>query len=714
MSKYGIFFYSIDLYSPLLNVLIEIFLDSAPSTRQDFARDVIKAVAERQHIRRKLANIILQGLPGSGKTSLLDRLLNRSIRVYYPSTGISDTIVIVDISPTSTFSAAYACDDSSWKVVDFDESIVSQLDCYMEFIPGRPPVKSSLQSGNTIIVGDAPTEEGVSVITTEVHGNVRAVLKRYNIKSMADLQKTNSLYIRDTGGQVEFQESLSLLIRGPSIFLFVMKTSIDIHSKNVIQYRSPTGEISNTYQSSISTVDALLQFLTSVSAIQTTEDGNVQKDGTCQSHQPVVFIVGTHIDKLGSESNSVIDDMNKNLDELIRQHNFLGLVRYANGRQKKVMYLVDNTSEEDHHFQSLRSSINKYICDRKEFVIDYPVSYLLFCLELQSRKETVLSMETCKEMAAHFGIKSDEINSLFHFLHYRVGIIQHYDVEGLSDLIVKEPQVLFNKITDLLVNTFLRPGSINLTQEESFCQRGIMEASAFDNLFSKEDKITSQQFLSFLLHLRMAVPFMNRKGILQYFIPSVLNHVKKSTSDERRTDIAPLAITFEQGHCPKGLFGMLISHLINPEKNRQFTFDLVENEVYQDQVSLFVHSTEDVDKIRLTRHLSRIEISMFLEKRPTKTESPSFAAASRKRSPSEVCCSVRLILKDHLQLSLNALHYDCKKVGSMFSLVCPHKTCLRWHEVKKGEEDCHIHCLKFNTKHDVVGHWFKGTNTIQN
>ena len=52
--------------------------------------------------------------------------------------------------------------------------------------------------------------------------------------------------------------------------------------------------LSNKYKSSFSTVDALLQFLTSVSAIQTTEDCVFrEEDGTYLSHKPVVFIVCT-------------------------------------------------------------------------------------------------------------------------------------------------------------------------------------------------------------------------------------------------------------------------------------------------------------------------------------------------------------------------------------------------------------------------------------
>ena len=52
-------------------------------------------------------------------------------------------------------------------------------------------------------------------------------------------------------------------------------------------------------------------------------------------------------------------------------------------------------------------------------------------------------------------------------------------------------------------------------------------------------------------------------------IPSVLNHVPSSAFEERKTDIAPLCICFQLGHCPQGLFGVLISHLVSPDESHE-------------------------------------------------------------------------------------------------------------------------------------------------
>ncbi len=653
--------------------------------KHKFTDEVTSAIFNKQSIRRKIANILLKGLPGSGKTSLLDHLLNKPLSVDYSSTGMCEKVVVVQIGPSSTHTSAYTCEDNTWKVTDFDESVVSQLDSCKVFISQRSSGSPQLR-----LQHHRASASKLDQPVSDIEHHVKEVLERHQIKNIVDLQTKNSLYIRDTGGQVEFQESLSLLIFGPSIFIFVMRTDINIHTKNIIQYRSANGKIINQYQSSISTMDALIQFLTSVSAIQTTEDSVFQVDGASVCHKPIVFVVGTHVDKLGSEAPDILDKINKMLHDMIHQMKFSHLICPADSLLKKVMYEVDNTSEEDKQFQCLRSDINQYIRSKSDFDVEYPVSYLLFCLELQNINETVISISRCKMLAAKFYIDETEIKSLLDFLHFRVGIIQYYNVEGISDVVIKEPQVLFNKVTQLIVNTFLCRIPLPMNQRESFCQRGILEFSAFEGLIGDNDQMTSQQFLKFLLHLRVAVSFTDNSGVLKYFIPSVLNHVEESPSDTIDTVISPLSITFKLGHCPKGLFGMLISYLLCPEGNQELTFDLLEDRIYQDQVSLRVSSSEDVDQICLRSRISNLEVSIVLDNYPPANNSAKHAP--RETTPNEVCNNIRIMLDNCIEMSLKKLHYSCDKVGTAFSLTCPEK-CGSLHEVKKGKRSLYMQCI---------------------
>ena len=248
-----------------------------------------------------------------------------------------------------------------------------------------------------------------------------------------------------------------------------------------------------------------------------------------------------------------------------------------------------------------------------------------------------------------------------------------------------------------------------MNQRASFCEKGILEVSVLENLMDKsKDTITTEQFLAFLVHLRLAVPFTDKKGILKYFIPSVLNHVQSSVCEERKTDIAPLAICFQLDHCPQGLFGVLISHLVSSEETHSnISLDLSDDKIYQDQVTLLVNSCEDVDEISLKKHLSHIEVNMFLESASSDVESEP-VLAGRKLTPNTVCATVCSTLKDCLQLSLKTLHYNSKTLQPMLCLVCPRENCSAMHEVRQGE-NLYMYCNFCRAKYAVPQpgkYWF--------
>ena len=701
----------------LLHVLLLIYnlgirfyyllLGSASLGTQDFADDVIKAVNQNEQIERKMANIILKGLPEAGKTTLLNRLLNRPFQEISSSTGLSDGIVVVDIKPTSTLtSATSASDNSSWEVMDFEKSTYSQLKDFKRFLP------SAGEESDRNTTNGSPSYEVVRVSSkTEVSENhIRKVLSAHNIKSIEDLRMKNSLYIRDTGGQVEFQESLTLLLQGPSIFVFVLRMDIDIHKKITIRYRLSRSKSVNEYESSISTVDALVQFLTSVSAIDTT------KRGEYGSHSPVVFIVGTCTDLLKSRPRSVIAEMNKNLDKIIREHGFSSIVCYANNASSRVMYTVDNTSVKDDKFKFLRSGINGYIRNRHEFMVLYPVSFLLFCLELQNIKAAVISIAKFRRLASKFSITtSRQINRLLHFLHFRIGIIQYYDIDNLSDIVIKEPQVLFNKVTELLMKTFLSSQAMKMDEQRSIQQKGILDAAVLENILGgSKNEITAKQFLAFMVHLRLAVPFTDKSESKKYFFPCVLNHVQALVGEQRKTDIAPLAICFELGHCPQGLFGVLISHLVSPAKSHKVSFDLSKDKIYQDQVVLLVSSPEDRDEMSLKRQLTHIEVTMYYNSSPVEESEPSSHRSATIRT---VCTTVRSILHDCLQLSMKTLRYDDNKLQPKFCLACPKRDCeIKHHKVKKcGEKKAYYIMFCETTKYEIPSpglYWFDQGKTL--
>ena len=715
--------------------------DNAESGK--FLQELQESVSNGETVDRKLAHSVLVGPNGSGKSSLMDRLLKRPRKELSLSTGVCSPVVMVDIDADnpSTFHSVNVIDSNTWEEVEYDISLVRQMN-KESITTSLKHVQLNSSTSLPMEVENAPTETASSSTVSTVssfpesaqlpeHHSMQketattkpapasaAKIKISNsrigqvilvvidrcggIECFRKSFKGASLYLRDTGGQVEFQEMISLLIFGPSIFLFVFRVDLDFQSKFSIEYRASKSESTNCYTSSITIEEALLQCLASVYAMDTRGD----LDAGVKTHKPLVFIIGTHKDKLGSSADQKIAKLNQHLDSLIVKSGFQDLVQYADAGKGQVMFAVDNTSESDEDFKAIRSKVHSLISGRKEFTIEYPIAYLLFCLELQSLKRNILTLDECKDMAAQYGIEGDQVSHLLQFLHLRIGVIQYHDVDGLRHIIIKEPQVLFNKVTNLIIRTFSCEALT--TKEQQDFQKGILASSVLDSILSSDDEITSEDFVKLLVHLRIITPYPSTTPGDQekrYFIPCVLNHVQESNEESLHTDILPLSVRFQCLHCPKGLFGVLVTHLMTPESAKDTSFTLIEDKIFKDQVSFEVQSHSDRDEVCLKMLPCHLEISFF----PSRDE-------YRDSTIGEACSNIRQIIKTSILRSLDNLHYNKQNVEPVMCLRCEH--CSELHQVvQTKEKGFHkIYCSNTRINSRIPSHgrcWFNEGQLIR-
>ena len=655
---------------------------STQEKRDSFLEEVAISIKREKKINRKLANFMLAGLPGNGKTAFLDRLLGRPVHNHYLSTSIADDIAVVDAnaivdvdSVTTDFHAVFTYDDMSWKLLEsLDSSFLKQMESLGDITEVGLKNQSCIQKDDELTASSSSFKP---LVSDSLYRCVAKVLQPFKMTDLHDLEIKSTYYFRDVGGQMEFQECISLFIYGPSIFMFVFNASIDIETRQKVRYRIEENVIINEYESSISTKNALLQCLASISAMETT-------DYSADSVTPLVIIVGTHRDLLGPYADNEIEKIDKKLDVLIRSNNFQKFVQYANVWTGKVVFFVNNKSKKTDDVMKVRNQIDR-IVSRNEFTIEFPISYLLICLELQTMtSKTVLTLNEFKNIAAKYEIKDDLVKNLLRFLHFRVGIVQYFDVDGLRELVVMKPQILFRKVTDLVEKTFLSSGALKSNEEEEFRKKGILEAEVFETILNENDNLSSEQFIKFLLHLRMMVSFVGQAGEKKYFIPAVLNHAPKPP-DEENSEVSSLYITFGCGHSPKGLFGMLVTHLMSPDdktSEQRAPFKLLDEQIYQDQIAFKVHLN---DKVILKMHPSHFEVKFF----PGigKCDVPYNVPVSQR------CISVRMTIEQFISNSLTYLHYSAKKTEATSSLRCKSDTCNKLHKVQQTlEGNCIMEC----------------------
>ena len=507
-------------------------------------------------------------------------------------------------------------------------------------------------------------------------------------------------YAYFSGGQIEFQELLPLLVAGHAIFVFLFPLNVDLDKPVTVSYRKKVRnevEHSNVYESSLTINESFTQTLASIDSMESNPDLTLAK------HKPYVFVVGTHKDclvkELGEEKAlTKIAEIDSQLKSLISKHRYGDLVVFADKEKEQVSFAVDNTSEND-IFVIIRRSILDLLHSGDEFRVQFPLSYLLASLHLQNHSQPFISRSEFAGEVAQYGIEEDDVDQLLQFLHTRIGQIRHFPVGEIREVITNEPQALYNFITHLITKGFT-PGTVTMA-EFSEVQRGIYSRESFDisDLMPQLKIITPEHVIELLKELRIVAPFYDRKAkVKKFFIPCILNHLNKSPPRDSLSIVQPLTISFECGHCPKGLFGVLL-HCILTQEKQQLNWSLDIDKIFRDQVSFDVGPYNEVVTIKFrTTHL---EILFSPEDVPQRNEAFSF---------NKICNMIRCAVLTGIEQARKSLHYSEVKTKHNLGLVC--SECDKVHKVIKDDSQRLVKCPQIGEGYSLIpdpaSFWFGG------
>ena len=159
------------------------------------------------------------------------------------------------------------------------------------------------------------------------------------------------VYLTDTGGQIEFQELLPLLVSGPSVFFLVFRLDHDFNKRFMVEYVRSTGATSEPYQSNFTVKEALLQSLASIASM-----GTYVNRGEQAPLRFKVFFVGTHKDKVSQKRINRIDHC---LQQMVRSTGLYreGMIQFAS--ESRMLLAVNNLSSEDSDVQLIRAAVER-------------------------------------------------------------------------------------------------------------------------------------------------------------------------------------------------------------------------------------------------------------------------------------------------------------------------------------------------------------------
>ena len=487
---------------------------------------------------------------------------------------------------------------------------------------------------------------------------------------------------------MEFQEVLPLLVSGPSVFFFTFRLDRDITQRYVIEYEVSGGDKAEPYTSNLSIVEGLLQTLATIAAMGTFVYKGLQRTKTAL--RPKVFIIGTHKDQLeSSTADEYIAKVDQELQKAIEEtSHYDNLIEFASSKPTRLIFAVNNFSESDVEFKNIRSAVERVVV-RNEFQMTSPAHWLIFSLALRKLEPYVISFEQCLEIAKQCGLEDSEVTEALHFIHSKMGLIRYFPYESVKNLVVIHPQFLFDKVTDLIVDTFTFE-KVGIPKMTKFKQNGIFSLSEFEAVSSRSSAdIQPFQFAKLLERLRIAAPFQ-MDGERKYFFPCILAHALEDEYQQLMltgTSVPYLIVTFECGYCPKGLAGALIKYLTANEMESCYAWEIDTDKIFRNQVSFHVGPLDTI-VLRITP--TYLEIVCI---------SDNFPNRDKECPLTEICTEVRKAVEAGIKQVTSDINYVNAQHGLTFRCECKgdHPASLRY----LGTRPYILYCSKTNKRYPL-------------
>ena len=594
----------------------------------------------------------------------MKRLLGETPTDKSPSTGAVEKVIQVRVEKSSCDTVSVNVEEMKWtRLTKYDDEAVEIMK-QLAAVPSsnRMDVKKSEVSPETKLEQDTdpnqiqkvsretdPERKGEpSIISTKhlVHNSARDdsslilrqqkelavtpiasidplevfkdTLKSKGLKGLHQhLENHWSLYLSNTGGQMEFQELLPLLVSGPSMLFVTFRLDRDLDKQYEIEYEVAVkaDNIPETklfkYTSTATPIETILQTLASFDAVGTYDYSKEQKDSMILKYK--VFIVGTHRDilEIGMRHESLeskITKIDQAIQKAVKDTSYYCNIEFAFTNQ--MIFTVDNFSRSDSEFQHIRTKVQRVI-KTGDFRMISPRHWLIYSLVLrQQLKGRVESYDNCFQIARECGIASDEEHKeALHFIHNKMGLIRYFPQDDLDQVVILDPQILFDKVTELITDTFTFEKAGKHIMDDF--KNGLFSFKDLEKLQDSDMLLNAFRFTKILEHLRIAVPF-RKDGILKYFFPCVLSHVDRKPEAEpsQHTSIPPLVVTFGSGYRPMGLAGALITYLMTDEsKSEDLEWHLSTDSIFRDQVSFIIEPS--CDTVILKMYPTHLEISFL-------------------------------------------------------------------------------------------------------
>ena len=458
------------------------------------------------------------------------------------------------------------------------------------------------------------------------------------------LDETILINMVDTGGQPAFLEMLPALTIGPALYLIFFRLNQNLKQRYQIQYVSEDNEKLQFDDSSYTVEEVIFQALSSIACFSCT----VPRKVNISNPSHAAMLIGTHKDLLGSDPETEIKSKDSALQKYLKEiletdHNFL---QYFSDDQ--LMFAIDNMTGDERELAQVRQRLEDVI--KQEFDnFTIPASWLMFNIFLHKMGHRTLTLLQCREIGDRLEVKN--IDEALWFLHHCVGTLMHFpDVENMKDIVICDPQVVFDSVTDLILNSF-KLKQINKKACDKFKETGQFSFKNIQKIAraSQSNSLPLPKLVKLLEHLNIIAPIKPEEEKLEYFMPAVLRHAKEEELKVKQspTDPASLMICFKCGFVPVGVFCAMIASLVAQKQTLRWVLQVPHKHHEGSHILCKNKATFRVDGA----------YDVFLISKPKQYEVHIACISTTDRTLKSICHLVRETVCDTLNQVISKMKY---------------------------------------------------------
>ena len=558
-----------------------------------------EAMCEEGHVSLRTVVLLLIGVAGAGKTCFSHLLFNEPPPPLRESTPLAQaSIRAVSLSRAT----ALVQEDnevvwehvSSHKLNSLIASIIKGIRDLLNktnrnstgSVPQRQPPSQSPQPSNADSATrheyqeeqgngdhDASSTDHIDHSTAESDNSRMDVEQLFEIESVKELisliskskgseeiSKQEWVYIIDSGGQPQFHDLLPTFVRHVSAAVFFVKLNEMLNDYPEIKYYSKGGDLSG--RPYLSTQNHLQIIQNCLQAMQSRSQDDDNK------YCPDLFFVGTHRDQ--EHRREMLVTKNERLQQILLDH-ALFRNHFVSQTEDHLLYQVNSKNPTDEDWKVV-NNFRKAVMETHTHEVKVPIRWFVLEQLLQQLSvDDVISFSQCLEVAGHLRMKEEHLKAALTYLA-KLNIFEYFPYI-LPNVVFTSSQVLLTKITELVeYSHYLQNGSkLNVRSVDihfrdygeltiDMLKRKEFSRHYIPGLFEEDD----------LLRLWEELLVIAKHDSNTFVMPAVLSALPQDKLSDHRlpmdissVDIIPLALYYQGGLFPSGIFASLISYLQN-------------------------------------------------------------------------------------------------------------------------------------------------------